>query len=201
MIMLVPMGPVAAVFSLDDTEGPELPEMLTRVGTFDGHWDPQWLTRLIENARRHRIRVDFRSLSSTNKGFATWAAAFGEDKLRIVIDDALVEPSRFGILCHEMAHVLLGHLGSDDDRWWPSRSHLGRSTIEIEAETTAHIVTRRLGLEGASAEYISAYLGKDGTVPRGVSFDTIAKVAGKIERMTRSVQARPRPRRRRRRGT
>ena len=69
MLILIPMGPVMAVYSLDDTEGDELPEELDRFATFEGRWDPAWLDRLIQNAGRHLIRVDFRPLSSTNAGF------------------------------------------------------------------------------------------------------------------------------------
>jgi hypothetical protein len=104
--------------------------------------------------------------------------------MRIAIHADLPEPSQFGVLCHEMAHILLGHLGSDEDHWWPARSHLGRDPIEIEAEATAYIVTRHLGLEGASAAYVSRYLGERAEVPKGVSFDMIAKVAGQIKNMT-----------------
>ena len=103
-------------------------------------------------------------------------------KCRIAIYAELSEPSQFGVLCHEMAHILLGHFGSDEDHWWPSRSHLGRSAIEIEAEATAYIVTQRLRLEGSSAAYVSRYLGKEGQIPSGVSYDMIAKVAVKSKR-------------------
>jgi hypothetical protein len=51
--------------------------------------------------------------------------------------DGLDEPSRFGVLCHELAHVLLGHLGSDLDRWWPARANLDHATVEIEASLPA----------------------------------------------------------------
>jgi hypothetical protein len=149
------------------------------------------LTRLIENARRNRIRIDFKNISSTNAGCATAANPKTGEKMRIAIHADLKAPSQFGVLCHEMAHILLGHLGSDEDHWWPSRSHLGRAAIEIEAEATAYIVTQRLGLDGASAAYVSRYLESEADVPPGVSFDTIAKVASQIEKMTSSPQPAP----------
>ena len=166
---------------------------MTRFATFEGKWDATWLGRLIQNAHRHLIRVGFGPLSSTNAGFVRLEAGNAHEKFRIVIHEELTEKSRFGVLCHEMAHIFLGHLGSDTDAWWPARSHLGRRAIEIEAETTAYIVTRRLGLEGTSAAYISRHLDLDGTVPNSVSFDTIAKVAGKIERMALGLAKRPTP--------
>lgn len=191
MLILAPMRPVMAVYALDDTEGDELPEELERFATFEGRWESDWLGRLIRNVQRYHIRVDFRPLSSTNAGFVRLQAGKGDEKFRIVIHEALTERNRFGVLCHEIAHVFLGHLGNDVDGWWPARSHLGRSAVEIEAETTAYIVTHRLGLEGTSAAYISRHLALDGTIPTGVSFDTIAKVAGKIERMATRLVRRP----------
>jgi hypothetical protein len=135
-----------------------------------------------------------KNLSSTNGGFATLAGGAGEWKMRIVIHDALDEPSRFGVLCHELAHILLGHLGTDRDQWWPGRLNISRQTAEIEAEAVAHIVTNHLGLKGASIAYVSRYL-KRGEVPSSVSVDYIAKIAGHIEQMaTGKMQPRrPRP--------
>ena len=182
MLILAPMHPVMLVYDLDQTAGSELPTELQNFSHFQGEWNRDWLHSLGENACRHRIRVDFKRLSSTQSGFATLAHGSGE-KMRIVVDGELPEPSRFGVLCHEMAHILLGHLGSDEDLWWPARSHLGRSAIEIEAEATAYIVTRHLGLDGTSAAYVSRHLKPNAEVPCGVSFDMIAKVAGRIERM------------------
>ena len=190
MLILAPMHPVMLVYDLDQTEGAELPAELRNFSHFQGDWKPEWLHRLVENANRHRIRVDFKRLSSTLAGFATPAKNSGE-KMRIAIDGELPEPSRFGVLCHEMAHILLGHLGCDEDRWWPSRSHLGRSAIEVEAEATAYVVTRHLGLKGASAAYVSRHLKPNAGVPSGVSFDMIAKVSGRIERMATQLEPTP----------
>jgi hypothetical protein len=108
--------------------------------------------------------------------------------------DGLDDPSRFGVLCHKLAHISLGHLGTDRDQWWPSRLNLDRRTVEIEAEAVAHIVTNHLGLQGSSAEDVSRHL-KGGEVPSSVSVDYIAKVAGHIEQMaTGKMQPRrPRP--------
>ena len=190
MLILAPMHPVMLVYDLDQTVGSELPAELRNFSHFHGDWEPDWLHRLVENAYRHRIRVEFKQLSSTLSGFATPANGSGS-KMRIVINGALPEPSRFGVLCHEMAHILLGHLGGDVDRWWPARSHLGRSAIEIEAEAAADVVTRHLGLEGTSAAYVSRHLEPNAEVPGGVSFDMIAKVAGRIERMAIRLEPAP----------
>ena len=67
---------------------------------------------------------------------------------------------------------------------------IGVRAVEIEAESTAFLVTTRLGLVGSSAAYVSRYL--DGRpLPSSVSLDQVAKVASRIEQMT-NVKLRPR---------
>lgn len=193
MLILAPMHPVMPVYALDETEGKELPKSLENFATYRGEWKPDWWRRTVENARiRDRIRVDAKILSSTLAGFATLARGTNEWKIRIAIHSELDEPSRYGILCHELAHIYLGHLGTDGDHWWPSRTNLDKRTVEIEAEATAFIVTARLGLVGSGAAYISSYL-KGGSLPSSVSLDQVAKVASRIEQMAeRSFRARER---------
>lgn len=183
MLILAPMHPVMLVYDLDQTGGKPLPKELLEFSSVQGEFKPLWLQRLVENAAGHRIRVDFKPLSSTNAGFVT-SRVVGEWKMRIAIDESLDGAARFGVLCHELAHVLLGHLGSDRDLWWPSRCNLTRRTVEIEAEAVAHVVLTRLGLHGSSAAYVSRHLGVS-ELPESVSIDLIAKVAGQVEAMVR----------------
>lgn len=181
MLILAPMHPVMLVFDLDQTEGRPLPSALENFASFFGKADYECLERAVQNAAAHyKIRVDFKQLSSTLAGFATTVRGDANFLMRTAIHGELNTESRIGVLCHELAHILLGHLGSGDHNWWPSRQNLGKNTFEIEAEAVAHIVTTRMGLYGSSAEYISGYL-KEGDIPAAVSLDTIAKVAGRIE--------------------
>jgi hypothetical protein len=189
MLILAPMHPVILVYDLDQMHGKEVPKELLRFAQFKGQWEPSWLERLVENARCRRIRIDFKNLSSTNAGFARFANPKAGEKMRIAIHADLPEPSQFGVLCHEMVHILLGHLSSDEDHWRSSRSDLGGEPIEIEAEATAYIVTQHLN--GASAAYVSRYLGDRAEVPKGVSFDMIGKAAGQIEKIASSLQPAP----------
>lgn len=197
MLILAPMHPVLTVYELDQTEGPELPKELDQFAKFDGEWDETILDRTVQNAAiRDRIRVSFKRLSSTNAGFATISRDDAEYKMRIAIHEELDSPSRYGVLCHELAHIYLGHLGSDADYWWPSRINLDRNTVEVEAEAVAYLVTSRLGLKGASASYVSRHL-RTGNVPQSVSLDSIAKVASRLEEMGKHRQP-PRQQRSRR---
>ncbi len=67
--------------------------------------------------------------------------------------------------------------------------------MSLRSSMTAYVVTRHLGLEGTSAAYVSRYINDREEVPEGVSFHMIAKVAGRIEKMARSLQPVPRTRR------
>lgn len=191
MVILAPMHPVMLVYDLDSTDGKDVPEYLKNFAAVKGRWDQDWLDQLVENAeRRDRIQVRFKDLSSTHAGFATTQVQDPQWKMRIAIHAGLDEPSRFGVLCHELAHIHLGHLGTDLDYWWPSRRDLRHAAVEVEAESVAHIVCSRFSLEGTSSVYVSSFT-KGAKLPDGVSLDHIAKVAGYVESMAR----RPLPRR------
>jgi hypothetical protein len=194
MLILAPMHPVMLVYDLDSTEGPPLPQELQQFAKFEGEWNPERLPRTVTNAStRDLIRVDLVKLSSTNAGFATVSVGYGGAKMRIGLHDELDEPSRYGVLLHELAHIYLGHLGGDADGWWPSRSNLGRRAMEVEAESVAYIVSRRAGLKGASPHYVSRYLDGDATL-QAISLDLIAKVAGRLDEMgTSTLGKRSRP--------
>lgn len=193
MLILAPMHPVMLVYEIDQTEGQDPPRELLEFAKFGGEWDERWLGRMLDNAAGHKILVQFKPLSSTHGGFATLARTTGDWKMRIVIHEQLDGPSRLGVLCHELAHILLGHLGSDWDYWWPARTNLTRTAIELEAEAVAWIVTSRLGLEGSSAAYVSRQM-PSGRTPPGASPDMISKVAGTLERMAREILPTKRPR-------
>ncbi len=196
MLILAPMHPVMLVYDLDSTEGPDLPQELQEFAKFEGEWDPERLSRTLENAStRDLIRIDTVMLSSTNAGFATISAGHGGMKMRIGLHDELDAPSRYGVLLHELSHIYLGHLGGDKDGWWPSRGGLARRAMEVEAEAVAHIVSRRAGLVGTSSHYVSRYLDGDATL-KAISLDLIAKVAGRLEEMGTSRLRKRRPRRR-----
>ena len=192
MLILAPMHPLLLVYDLDQTVGPPLPRILEEFAQFSGPFQSRWLNNMCESAKNHAIDVEFKALSSTHGGFATTRAK-GTWKMRIVIHDEKDEPSRFGVLCHEMAHVLLGHLGSDADLWWPARTDLDHATEEIEAEAVAYIVTTRLGLSGTSDAYVAQH-DHDGEIPISVSLDSIAKVAGRLERMAMNKVPAPKER-------
>ncbi len=184
MLILAPMHPVMLVYDLDQTAGEPVPDHLLQFAKFTGDFRQDWLKHSVANAAKYKIGVTFKELSSTHAGFATHARASGDCKMRIVVHDELDNASRFGVLAHELAHILLGHLGSDFDNWWPARANLSHHAMEVEAEAVAYIVGQRFGLSGSSPSYVSVHLVGE-SIPPGVSLELIAKTAGLIERFAK----------------
>jgi hypothetical protein len=183
MLILAPMHPVMLVYDLDQTEGEDVPEHLKNFVKATGEFDPERLYRTLENAKRMCILVKAKPLSTTHGGFVTTRLYdTAEYKMRIVLHDKLTTSQAYAVLCHEIGHILLGHLGTDVDHWWPCRIGLMHDAIEVEAESVSYIVAARLGLETSSDAYLAGYT-KDGRIPEGVSLDLIAKVAGRITEM------------------
>ena len=191
MVILAPRHPVMFVFDLDHTKGPELPKEVREFATFKGQWNPERLALTVRNAReRDLIDIKFKELSSTHAGFAAVTLGHGDPALRIVVHDKSDDRSRYGVLCHELAHIYLGHFGTYGKKWWPARGNLERRAMEIEAEAVAYVVTQRAGLSGTSFRYISGYF-TDEAIRMSVSVDQIAKVAGRLEEMaTRTLPKR-----------
>ncbi len=157
MLILAPMHPVMLVYDLDSTEGEKpLPKNLTDFCKTEGEWDPDRLDLTLENAKRDGILVQFKELSSTMGGFATSEVHNPGYKMRIVIRKELDTKSCYNVMCHELAHIYLGHLGTDKDNWWPCRINLTHRAVEIEAEAVSYIVGIRLGLLPPSAAYLSS---------------------------------------------
>jgi hypothetical protein len=85
---------------------------------------------------------------------------------------------------HELAHLYCGHLGTPDERWWPSRTRLDHATREFEAEAASFIVCKRIDDNVRFPPYLAGLLGDRDDLPP-FSLDRIVKVAGDIEQMGR----------------
>ena len=181
MLILAPMHPVMLVYDLDSTEGRPLPEKFEKFAKVEGSFDSSVLNHTIENAERIGVRVEHKQLSSTQGGYAERFAFPGFPVVVcVVVNEQLDDASAYSVLCHELAHILLGHLGSSSEEPWPSRINLPHATVEIEAEAVSYIVCERCGLRSESAAYLSSYMTGD-EIPKTVSLELITKVAGKLE--------------------
>jgi hypothetical protein len=186
MIILAPRTPALLVYDVADTEGPPLPAKLEVFAQTAGRFDPAVLERTLKNCEREKICVERKPMGQLRGGFATTRVNHADWKMRIGLRDQLEAPAAYAALCHELAHIFLGHVGADKDGWWPYRMNLSHPATEIEAEAVAHIVCQRAGLRIHSAEYLSSFVDDDDHVD-AISLDLVSRVAGRIEEMGRRL--------------
>jgi hypothetical protein len=175
MIILAPRTPVLLVYDVADTDGPPLPEQLQVFTRTSGRFNPMILERTIKNCERDRIRVERKAMGQLRGGFSTARVQDQKWKIRIGLREDLDEGAAYAVLCHELAHVYLGHLGADKEGGWPYRLNLRHNVAEIEAESVACIVCRRAGLSTHSAEYLSNCM-EDSSDLESISIDLVSRL-------------------------
>ncbi len=186
MLILAPRKPVLMVYDIADTDGPPLPEKLRVFGQTSGPFNPALLDRTVTNCERDRIQVQRVPMGELRGGFATSRSLEPPWKMRVGLRAELDDAAAYAALCHELAHIYLGHIGADHDGWWPFRMNLSETVAELEAESTAHIVCQRAGLRTRAAEYLSSFV-EDNDDLDAISLDLISRVAGRIEDMGRRL--------------
>lgn len=191
LIMLQPMGPIMLAYDVEDTEGPPLPWDLLEPFAVEGGLDPEVYEMTLRNCDLAGITVKLNQLRPQHAGSAFNAPNGAGVKAVVELNESHDMVARYATLCHELAHIYLGHLGADlQEKLWVSRLGLTRNQRELEAEAVAYMVCYRARLTTKSAEYLAGYL-PDPAALAGVSIDMVMKVAGLIERMGKEVM-RPR---------
>lgn len=188
MIILAPRTPVLLVYDVADTDGPPLPEKLELFSKTSGRFNPMIFERTVKNCERDGIRVERKAMGPLRGGFSTARVNEANWKMRVGLRDALKEADAYAVLCHELAHIYLGHLGADKAAGWPYRLNLRHNVAEIEAESVAYIVCQRAGLRTHSAEYLSSFV-EDSEDLDSISIDLVSRAAGRIEEMGRRLLA------------
>jgi hypothetical protein len=186
MLILAPRTPVLMVYDVADTDGPPLPEQMRVFARTSGRFNPALLDRTVKNCERDQIQVRCLPMGELRGGFATSRAREPGWKMRVSLRADLEEAGAYAVLCHELAHIYLGHVGADRDGWWPFRINVSEAVAEIEAESVAHIVCQRAGLRTRSAEYLSSFV-EDSEDLDAISLDLISRVAGRLEEMGRRL--------------
>ncbi|WP_459937461.1 hypothetical protein [Desulfonatronum parangueonense] len=205
IVILQTMGPVMFVFDVSDTEplpgAPALPTEVTNPFDIPAVDVEEPYIRTVSNAIRDGVEVATENAGSQLAGSILPWASSGQLKFQVRVQpkESFVDvPKRYHLslnaktntagryvtLVHELAHLYCGHLGSPNEKWWPSRRGLNQNIREFEAETVAHLVCIRKGIDSKSDAYLSGYLEKNDEIP-DISLDLVLKTAGLIERMGR----------------
>ena len=124
-----------AVFDVAQTEGDELPVVCRNL---EGDDPDAWFTALTGRAVDLGYRVELTELAGSTNGDCSFA------RRRIRVECRNQPAQRVKTLAHELAHALL-HETTED-----------RPLAELEAESTAFVVCRTLGLD--SSEYSFGYV-------------------------------------------
>lgn len=179
LVILMPFGPVAFVYDIADTEGPEIPEYLTNPFATKGSLNISIYNNTLSATMKENIIV---KEDSVNKSLAGYARR-ENNKINITLSNSWGINEKYSTLVHELGHIFSGHLGILENRWWKDRASLNKIIKEIEAESITYLVCTRLGLKTTSDEYLSTYINKESELPE-ISFETILTVSGYIEQMT-----------------
>lgn len=206
LVIFQPMGPFIVVFDVSQTDpvpgARPLPVDVTdpfRTGMSVSEGELAVRTaRTTENALAYGIRVRRSSSGSQHAGRVTRTSGVtsvarasarrgrAPENVRLLyeleINESLDDRAAYVTLAHELAHVLCGHLGTPDPRWWPNRSSKTKPVREFEAESVAYLVARRLDPDVRMPPYLDGYLEKEGRVPN-FSLSRVLKVTGDIEKM------------------
>jgi hypothetical protein len=183
MLILAPMTPVLFVYDVTDTEGPPLPEHFQQPFAVAGKLMEHRLDSTIENALRDGLCVGFKKMGLLHGGTAVKVPVATENNMWIELKLGESVETSYASLCHELAHIYLGHLGGGKQARCVSRLGLPKAVRELEAESVAWLVCSRSGLCTKSADYLAGYLTNPDEQQNRVSIDLVAKVAGRIEGM------------------
>ncbi len=191
-IILAPKGPVMLVYDIFDTEGKESPNELLEKGLgrepfeVNGAFDERIFSTAVEEARRWGITVNIKPLSYFNAGYITTILT---GNLEICLKEGLRPNQNFTVLIHELAHLFLGHTGHQTLRYQNTEKHLNlplrkltTTTEELEAEAVSFLLSKKIGLESRSAEYIAGYIKSEDDL-LNFSYETVIKTADKIEKL------------------
>jgi len=166
---------LVTVFGVEQTDGDALPEIqlpdITADEAFDGS---------VETLKQIALSIDGNPVSdielrTRQQGDPSTALGWYSPKTKhiVVVTDGQSRAQQFSTLCHEVAHALLHPIG--DPHGAPER--------EVEAESTAFVICRALGLDTSKASfpYVAVWASRDELQ------DPLKMIAASGERIARAA--------------
>ena len=173
-VILQPGGPVMLVYDVSQTkplsdEGKDLPKKVTDPFEVEGNVQEQTWKQTLQNCKQERVAVREDSKLHDRHGGRIEvdkrpARRNGScSSIYLVTLNADLElESRYVALAHELAHLFLGHIGTDEGAWWDGRPDTSKAQKELEAESVAYLVARRANLHSVSERYLHWYIRAEG---------------------------------------
>lgn len=217
MLILMPFGPVEFVYDIKDTEGGDLPdsEVLNWWREREVHFDERIFKKTIQNINNLGIRFvkespfKYFDMSGSLGKFLKIDAfrTAGVAKLHlnskyrsIALHPRYDEPSveAYGVLCHEIAHHLLGHIGEVVYRHQNKKGEISRAVVasnrrvltqnikELEAEITAWLVFNYFNLKKQSEVYLASWIMNENDL-KSINVVLVFRVAGLIQRIGEKI--------------
>mgnify|MGYP001232485118 CR=1 FL=1 len=178
-VIMKAFGPVDFVYDIQDTVGDVLPINLQAPFRAEGILSSEVLERVFKCCIKKNIKLTFDD--SIPDRLAGWTS---HDKLnkysQIVINKSHTSEVQFSTLCHELAHLMLGHCGKFSHCECEDRSNLPTDTKEIEAETISWIICDRLNIKTNSEKYLHQHILQENAIDK-LSMSKILTISDKIE--------------------
>ena len=127
------------VFDVSQTSGKPLPEISLEV---EGNNQQQLLNKLLEYCALQNIKTEFKELGINGLyGYSSGG--------KIAVDSKQSINTQVNTLIHEIAHELT-HYSKEGKKF-------SRQEKEIQAEATNYVITKALGLQNKSPQYLALY--------------------------------------------
>jgi hypothetical protein len=182
LVVMRSMGPVGFVFDVLDTEGKDLPVDAYAFPAL-GQMSEAQFRDLLSAMPKERIELQRLDVGDASAGWikhvGTSVSPNGKHTYRLAYNGNHPPTTRFVTLAHELAHLLLGHLGADRGRNVPDRKDRDHAMREVEAETAAYLVARHNGVKPKSETYLQNYRGSF----RMLDIFAVMRAANEIEKM------------------
>lgn len=183
LLILWPFGPVALVYDVKDTEGDLLPEDVSPF-VAQGQMDDNRMEKFQILLLKKSISWDWIDAGDSNAGsirvINRATDSKGYSKYKMSINKNHNAAVQFSTLAHELAHLLLGHLGRDKKLKIPIRPRLTHPQQELEAESVAYLVCERNGVTVKSKSYLSNFVDNNTTID-SLDLYQVMRAAGQVE--------------------
>lgn len=188
MVILFPFGPVDFAYDFKQTEGNDNLNENSCIEWWREERSNILSAEIINRTIRHldkKYQILFISKDAkeyfgdhalSTGGYARSHKSGGRPEItlhpRYTADFNMHEEEAYGVLVHEIAHIFLGHLGSQiyfeeknekkiEKQLCEDRSRFDRKICELESELTAWLVFNRFGIEKQSVDYLAGWLVRD----------------------------------------
>jgi hypothetical protein len=182
LIILWPMGPVAFVYDVLDTDGKALPES---VSAFSAEGFRADLIVCFNRLKRRTVIRTHWIDAGDGLGGSIRQVQAPERPTKAGVYEMCInrnhsEAIQFSSVAHELGHLFLGHLGPDKALDIPKRRPLTEREVEFEAESVAFLVGARNGVTVRSARYLAHYVTPTTTID-DLDLYQVARAAGQVE--------------------